>query len=464
MSKNRLLVVDDDESLRWVTKVQLEQSGYAVSAAADGHQALELLEQSGADLVITDLMMPGMSGLDLLKAIRSGHPDLLVIVATAFGTVETAVEAMKAGAYDYITKPVNIDELRMIVARALEHVNLKEEVRALRCSLDRKYGFENILGQSKALLHVLDMASRAARTISTVLIRGETGTGKELLAKAIHFNSPRKDRSFITINCGAIPKDLIESELFGHVKGSFTGALASKRGLVEQADGGSLFLDEIGELPPELQVKLLRLIQHGEVATVGAMSAGKVDVRVIAATHRNLQAMVEDGTFREDLYYRLTVIPLELPPLRDRREDIPELVQHFFVKATGKHGRPDLQLRPSLLPYFASYTWPGNVRELENIVERLVVLSPGVEITLEDLPEFLRRERPAVEELHLDLPPQGISLEAVEKELILSALKKFNWNQTQAARYLDLSRKTLIYRMEKHNLQRDPQNDSAGGE
>jgi two-component system NtrC family response regulator len=464
LRKNRLLVVDDDESLRWVTKVQLEQSGYAVSAAADGPQALALLQLNGADLVITDLMMPGMSGLDLLKDIRSEYPDLAVIVVTAFGTVETAVEAMKAGAYDYITKPVNMDELKMIVGRALEHLNLKEEVRTLRSSLDRKYGFENILGRSKVLLHVLDMASRAAQSNSTVLIRGETGTGKELLAKAIHFNSPRKDRGFVTINCGAIPKDLIESELFGHIKGSFTGALANKRGLVEQADGGSLFLDEIGEMPLELQVKLLRLIQQGEVAKVGAMTAGKVDVRVIAATHRNLQAMVEDGTFREDLYYRLTVIPLELPPLRDRPEDIPELVQHFFVKEKERNGRPELRLSPSLLPCFGSYTWPGNVRELENIVERLVVLTPGDEIAVRDLPEFLRRERPVVEELHLDLPPHGISLEAVEKELILSALKKFNWNQTHAARYLDLSRKTLIYRMEKYNIQRDPQNDGDTGE
>ena len=455
MRKNRILVVDDDESLRWVTQVQLEQTGYAVSAAANGPQALDVIQQAGTDLVITDLMMPGMSGLDLLKKIRSEYPSLLVIVVTAFGTVETAVEAMKGGAYDYITKPVNMDELRLIVSRALEHVNLREEVRTLRSGLDRKYGFENILGRSKALLHVLDLASRAAQATSTVLIRGETGTGKELLARAIHFNSPRKNKGFVTINCGTIPKDLIESELFGHVKGSFTGALADKRGLVEEADGGTLFLDEIGELPLELQVKLLRLIQHGEVAKVGAMSAGQVDVRVIAATHRNLQAMVEDGAFREDLYYRLTVIPLELPPLRERPEDIPELVHHFFVSTKEKHGRPDLKLPLSLLRYFTFYTWPGNVREVENIVERLVVLSAGDEITSQDLPDFLRREPPVMEELHFGLPPQGISLESVEKELILRALKKANWNQTHAARYLNISRKTLIYRMEKFGLQRE---------
>lgn len=308
MSKKRILIVDDDESLRWVTQAQLQQSGYEVAAAEDGASALEQIRSFSPDLVITDLKMPGMSGLDLLKEIRADHPDILVIMVTAFGTVENAVEAMKAGAYDYITKPVNIDELRLIVDRGLEHLGLQEEVRVLRSSLDQKYGFENILGQSKTLLYVLDMAARAAQATSTVLIRGETGTGKELLAKAIHFNSRRKDRPFVTINSGAIPKDLLESELFGHVKGSFTGAFANKRGKVELADGGTLFLDEIGELPLELQVKLLRLIQQGEIEKVGVTGVSKIDVRIIAATHRNLQAMVEDETFREDLYYRLAAI------------------------------------------------------------------------------------------------------------------------------------------------------------
>ncbi len=455
MSKKRILVVDDDESLRWVTQAQLQQSGYDVAAAPDGKAALNAIHQAPPDLVITDLKMPGMSGLDLLRKIREDYPEIVVIMVTAFGTVENAVEAMKAGAYDYITKPVNMDELRLIVNRGLEHLDLQEEVRLLRSSLDQKYGFENILGRSKSLLYVLDMASRAAQATSTVLIRGETGTGKELLAKAIHFNSRRKDRPFVTINCGAIPKDLLESELFGHVKGSFTGALANKRGKVELADGGSLFLDEIGELPLELQVKLLRLIQQGEIEKLGVTGTTKVDVRIIVATHRNLQAMVEDGAFREDLYYRLAVIPLELPPLRERSDDIPELVQHFFVKAKDQQGRPNLVFPPRLLPYFSGYTWPGNVRELENIIERIVVLARGDEITLNDLPDFLRRERPAVEALHLDLPPDGISLEAVERELITRALEKFNGNQTHAAQYLDISRKTLIYRMEKFGLRKE---------
>ncbi len=456
MIQKRILVVDDDESLRWVTQAQLQQSGYLADAAANGVEALDRIRDAQPDMVITDLMMPGMTGLELLKRIRADYPEVIVIVVTAFGTVETAVEAMKAGAYDYITKPVNMDELRLIVGRGLEHLELRAEVRNLRSSLDKKYGFENILGQSKSLLYVLDLASRAAQATSTVLIHGETGTGKELVAKAIHFNSRRKDRAFVTINSGAIPKDLLESELFGHVKGAFTGALASKRGKVELADGGTLFLDEVGELPLELQVKLLRLIQQGEIEKLGIAGVTTVDVRIIAATNRNLQAMVEDGAFREDLYYRLAVIPLELPPLRERADDIPELVEHFFLKAKEKQGRPELTLPAPLLPYFSAHRWPRNVRELENVIERVVVLSRGPEITVHDLPDYLRRERPAAEELHFDLPPQGISLEGVERELIVRALEKFNWNQTHAARYLDISRKTLIYRMEKFGLRKEP--------
>ena len=455
MSNRRILIVDDDESLRWVTQAQMRQSGYDASVAENGTQALNRIREAPPDLVITDLQMPGMSGLELLKCIRSEYPEIVVIMVTAYGTVENAVEAMKGGAYDYITKPVNMEELRLIVDRGLEHIGLREEVRNLRSSLDRKYGFENIRGKSKALLSVLDMASRAAQATSTVLIHGETGTGKELLAKAVHFNSPRKNKPFVTINCGAIPKDLLESELFGHVKGSFTGAFANKRGKVELADGGTLFLDEIGELPLELQVKLLRLIQQGEIEKLGVAGVTKVNVRIIAATHRNLQAMIEDGIFREDLYYRLAVIPLEIPPLRERAEDIPELVEHFFLEAKRKQGRPSLALPPSLLAYFCGYRWPGNVRELENIIERIVVLSRGDEITANDLPEFLRRERPAVEQLHFDLPAHGISLDGLEKELIVRALEKFNWNQTHAAQYLDISRKTLIYRMEKFGLRKE---------
>jgi two-component system NtrC family response regulator len=454
MNPARILVVDDDENLRWVLQTQLEDMGYVVSTAPDGNQALAAIEKEPPALVLTDLRMPGLSDMELLDKIHSEYPEMPVVIMTAFGTIQSAVQAMRAGAYDYLTKPIDAEQLGLVVSRVLEHFRLVEEVRTLRASLDRKYGFENIIGHSEALLSVLDTAARAALSDSTILIHAETGTGKELLARAIHFNSRRRDKPFVTINCGAIPRELLESELFGHVKGSFTGAVAHKVGKVEMADRGTLFLDEIGEMAGELQVKLLRLIQQGELEKVGAASPTRVDVRFVAATHRNLRAMIEDGTFREDLYYRLAVIPLELPPLRDRSEDIPELVQHFFLKTREKQGRPDLVLPAALLPRFQDYRWPGNIRELENVIERIVVLARGNEITLADLPDFLKRERPAVDALQLELPERGISLESVEKELLIRALEKFNGNQTHAAKYLDISRKALIYRMEKYGIRK----------
>lgn len=459
MNPPRILVVDDDDNLRWVLQTQLEEMGYAAGTAPDGASALAAIDKEPPALILTDLKMPGMSGMELLERVHRDYPEIPVLIITAFGSIQSAVEAMRSGAYDYLTKPIAYDELALSVGRVLEHYGLLREVRALRASLDRKYGFENIIGHSEALLSVLDTAARAAQSNSTILIHAETGTGKELLARAIHFNSRRRDKPFVTINCGAIPRDLLESELFGHVKGSFTGAMAHKAGKVELADRGTLFLDEIGEMPGELQVKLLRLVQQGELEKVGATSPARVDVRLVAATHRNLRAMIEDGSFREDLYYRLAVIPLELPPLRDRAEDVPELVQHFFVKAKEEQGRPDLVLPASLLPRFQDYRWPGNIRELENVIERIVVLARGDEITLADLPDFLRRERPALDMLQLELPPRGVSLETVEKELILRALDKFEGNQTHAARYLDISRKALIYRMEKHGIRRKASGD-----
>lgn len=456
MVTTRILVVDDDPSLRRVLEVQLEQEGYAVGSAGSAQQALSMLQVQPYDLVIADLKMPEISGIALLKEVRSQYPETITIIVTAFGSVETAVEAMKAGAYDYLTKPVHPEELSLVVRRTLEHLLLVKEVNALRTTLNQKYGFDNILGRSAALLQVLDISARAALTSSTILIRGETGTGKELLAKAIHFNSPRKAMPLVTINCAAIPRELLESELFGHRKGAFTGALTDKKGKAELADGGTLFLDEIGDMPLELQVKVLRLIQHGEIEKLGSEEAHKVDVRIIAATHRDLQAMIEDGTFREDLYYRLAVIPLTMPPLRDRAEDIPELVGHFFRANRQKNGRPNLTMPAALLPYFGTYRWPGNLRELENVMERIVALARSDEVSVQDLPPFLRRERGGLEAVEIQLPPQGISLEAVEKELMVKALQKCGWNQSQAARYLDVSRKTLIYRMDRHGI-RKPQ-------
>ena len=462
MTNIKLLAIDDDPACLELLTSALTQEGVEILAADGSAEGLALFRRYQPEIVLLDMKMPGMDGMEVLRQIRhpeagSLHPEneTVVIMLTAFATTHAAVEAMKAGAYDYLEKPVRIPELRLVVGRALEQVRLHAEVRRLRRVLDAKYGFESILGSSKPLLAALDTAVRAAQTISTVLIRGETGTGKELVAHAIHFNSPRKHKPFVTINCGAIPKDLLESELFGHLKGSFTGAVTHKTGKVEMADGGTLFLDEIGDMPLELQVKLLRLVQQGEIEKIGATRPATVDVRLIAATHRNLKAMIEDQTFREDLYYRLAVIPLVLPPLRERHGDIPELVRHFFKRACEKHARPNVRLPDVLMPHFAGYSWPGNVREMENVIESLVVLADGDLIRLADLPDFLNLEPDTKSVLGLRLPPEGISLESVERELILMALRKFDWNQSKAAQYLDLSRKTLIYRMEKFGLRKE---------
>jgi DNA-binding NtrC family response regulator len=461
MKSRPILVVDDEKSLRRVVQVHLEQRGYRVSTAENAADALVQMSRNEFALVLTDLRMPGRSGLELLKEVRRLYPETAVIVLTAFGTVENAVEAMQSGAYHYVTKPINYDELMIVVERALEHTRLVEEVSQLRETLEQRFGFENIIGRSGALTAVLDIAARAARSASTVLIEGETGTGKELLARAIHVASPRKEGPFVTINCGAIPKDLLESELFGYRKGAFTGAVENKQGKVEAGDGGTLFLDEIGEMPLELQVKILRLLQEGEMQKIGAVDPVKVDVRVLAATNRNLRRMADEGEFREDLYYRLAVIPMTLPPLRERGEDVPELVRYFWRKTIEKLSRDDLILPDKLLPVFGGYHWPGNIRELQNVVERIAVLSRGPEVTEADLPDALRREQSAVDSLRFELPPNSISLDAVERELIVRALQRFNGNQTKAAQYLGLTRKTLIYRMEKHGLRREGANDGG---
>jgi two-component system NtrC family response regulator len=452
MNSRRILVVDDDESLRRVTQVQLEEEGYLVATAQNAAEALHLLAKRPQDLVVTDLSMPGMSGVDLLRVIRSEYPETIVVLVTAFGTVENAVQAMKLGAYDYITKPVNPDNLRLTVDRALHHLSLRKHAHSLRHALDQRTGFEDVIGHSKALLSVLEQAGRAALSDVTVLIRGETGTGKELVAAGIHQASARRANPFVTINCGAIPAELLESELFGYVKGAFTGAVNPKQGRIETASCGTVFLDEIGDLPMGLQVKMLRLLQNREIAKVGSTATETVDVRIIAATHRDLKRMVAEGRFREDLYYRLTVVPIELPPLRQRSEDIPELVQHFLGRAKQRHSRENVKLSASLIGHLSSYEWPGNIRELENIVERLVVLASGDEITEADLPRALTERRSATDVLHIEMPPDKLNLDCLERDLLQQVLIKFDGNQTRAAHYLELSRKTLIYRMEKHGL------------
>lgn len=451
MPPQRILVVDDDSSLRRIMKLQLEEAGYTVALASDGDEACRRLQAEGPHLIITDLRMP-TSGLELLRFIQREGLQTTVIVVTAFGTVESAVEAMRMGAYDYVTKPLDYDALLLVVGRAMERQTLLEEVRTLRSALDQKYGFSGIIAHSKKFLRVLDQAGRVAERDATVLIQGETGTGKELIARAIHHNSRRKNRPFVAINCGAIPRELVESELFGHRRGSFTGALNDRLGRVEAAHDGTLFLDEIGELPLDAQVKLLRLLQEGEIAKVGADTPTRVNVRVIAATHRNLQAMVEDGTFREDLYYRLAVVPLDIPPLRERRDDLPSLIVELFDRAKQRHDVQDLALSHGVLQKLIAYRWPGNVRQLENVLERMVLLARHTIVAEDELPEEVLRPAQPSFDAFADLPEEGLSLEALERDLISRTLDKFHGNQTHAARYLDISRRTLIYRMEKHGL------------
>jgi DNA-binding NtrC family response regulator len=464
MRRGRILVVEDDETLRRVTQLQLEKKGYSTSAAADALQALKILENEYQDLVLSDLHLPGMSGLELLKRIRATYPETEVVMITAFGTVVTAVEAMKFGAYDYVTKPIHLYELSALVDRVFERVQLIEEIHLLRKNLDEKYGFENIIGRSKAFLRVLDQAARVAPSDATVLIQGETGTGKEALAKAIHFNSLRRGQPLVTINCAAIPKDLMESELFGHLRGSFTGAITHKKGKIEIADRGTIFLDEIGELPLELQVRLLRLIQEREVEKIGATHPIKVDVRIIAATNRDLKSLVAAGCFREDLYYRLAVIPIELPPLRNRAEDIPEFVRRFFEAAKQRHQKLELTLPAQIVAYFSNYRWPGNVRQLENAIERIVVLSGSDLVTLNDLPEFLRPVGRQLENARSAESSEGMSLDTVEKDLIVQALRQSGWNQSRAAKHLGITRKTLLYRITKYRIEKGKPKSGSSSE
>jgi two-component system NtrC family response regulator len=449
MKKPSILLIDDDDSLRRVMEFSLTEAGFRVRAAASGEEGLALLEKEPFDAAITDITMPGMNGMQVLEKLRLRDAALPVIMITAYGTIESAVSAMKQGAFDYITKPFNRDELRMTLDKALRMRRLERENAALRAEVTDRYRFEHIVGGSASLKHVLDLAGRAAGSDATVLITGESGTGKELLAKGLHFNSKRAEGPFTAVNCAAIPENLIESELFGHVKGAFTGAVRDKEGRFEQADGGTLFLDEIGELRIDLQAKILRALQERQVDRVGGGKPVPVDVRVVAATNRDVERAVRDGALREDLYYRLSVITLHMPPLRERRDDIPLLVNHFLKKFNKE---AEVGIDAGALAALKAFGWPGNVRELENVIERASVLRRGSVITLEDLPEKLAKEKPGIESIILNLPEEGIALEDLEKSLISKALEKHNNNQTRAAEYLGITRPTLIYRMEKYGL------------
>ncbi len=451
-SKQTILVADDDESLRRVLEFQLKESGYDVLTAADGLQAFELFTSNEAACIITDLRMPKLSGLDLLERIRAVDAEKPVIVITAFGEVETAVSAMRAGAFDYITKPFNKDEIFLTIEKALSFSRTFAENRRLRQLVSESFSLRGLIGNSPNMQAVLSVVERVSRSDATVLITGETGTGKELIAKGIHFAGKRADKPFIAINCGAIPESLIESELFGHRKGAFTGAVADAKGKFEEASNGTLFLDEISEMPLSLQPKLLRVLQEREIVRLGESQPRKIDVRIIAATNQNLEKRVKEGSFREDLYFRLAVVPVHLPPLRERREDIPLLFKHFLHRAEEKHGFRKLEVDREVYNALLRYSFPGNVRELENTIERMIILSDGERLTTRDLPKNIKTPQSLIGNVLPELPAEGISLEDLEKEIIRLALEKHQGNQSQTARYLTLTRSALIYRMQKYDL------------
>ncbi|KYG60329.1 sigma-54 dependent transcriptional regulator [Bdellovibrio bacteriovorus] len=456
--KSRILVVDDEESIREFLEIMLKKEGYEVTLAEDGQKAKDLLTKKTFDMIISDLQMPHVTGIELLKHVKESYPDTVFMLITAFGTTETAVEAMKMGAYDYLTKPFKIDEVRLNIQNALRSRNLEVENRSLKKELVKEYSFQNMVGNSPAMHAIYDMVKRVSQTPTNVLITGESGTGKEVVAKAIHYNGPLKDRPFVTVNCGAIPENLMESEMFGHKKGSFTGAVSDKAGLFEVADTGTLFLDEVGELPLTIQVKLLRAIQERVIRRVGATEDMKVEVRIIAATNRNLEEMVQKGTFRQDLFYRLNVINIKTPGLRERREDVPLLANHFLKKYNERLGKNIGAISAEAMEILKKYDYPGNVRELENLIERTVALEGGATILPESLPPMVNTAsgRKMASSNEIEIGDDGVDLDKVmgqiEKELLVKAIHAAGGVKKRAAKLLHISFRSMRYRIEKYNL------------
>lgn len=451
MDPLRIVVVDDEPAQRELIGGFLTKQGHEVFAAASGPEALAYVTNRQVDLVLSDCRMPGMTGPELLLGIKAVNPEIPLVLMTAYGTVETAVQAMKDGAADYLAKPLDLEELLVRLARVAERSRLRSEVRDLQARLVERHRLEGIIGESGRMQEVLALTKRVAPSDATVLVRGESGTGKELIARAIHFNSPRAHGPLVNLNCAALPEQLLESELFGHEKGAFTGAIAQRKGRFEQADGGSIFLDEIGDLSPALQVKLLRVLQEREFERVGGNRTLTANVRVLAATHRDLERAMREGSFREDLYYRLNVVTIQIPPLRERREDIPLLLEHFLRKFASKNRRDVTGLTATARDALLKYDYPGNVRELENIVERATLLCRGRVIDLEDLPATVRPgQRSPGEPLPKDLP--GV-LADIERQAIESALERSGGVQTQAAEALGISERVLRYKMKKYGLE-----------
>jgi DNA-binding NtrC family response regulator len=450
-----LLIIDDDPHVLQGLKEILEGENYDVETAADGETGLGRVQERSFDLVLTDLSLPGLDGMEILHFLVRHQPHCLCIIITGHGSIKNAVDSMRLGAFHYLTKPVDPQELRLVVSRALEHRRLKQENLQLKKQLHKRFGFAKMVGTSEAITRVFDLIRKVADTDATVLILGESGTGKELIAHALHYNSLRRDGPLVPVNCAAIPEELLESELFGHERGAFTHAVRTRIGRFEQANGGTVFLDEIADMSPALQVKILRVLQDRSFERIGGLKTLRVDIRVIAATNQDLEEMVRRGRFREDLYYRLNVIPIQVPPLRDRTADIPLLVQHFLQEFCRKKKTPPQRFTPAALELLLNYPWPGNVRELENLLERLVILSEGELIEVADLPERFRRH-PQTPGAIKDLPQQGLQLTAVvqefEKDLIIKALEKSHWVKSRAAQLLGLNRTTLLEKMKKQHI------------
>jgi two-component system NtrC family response regulator len=449
-----ILLVDDDRNFLHVLNYHIQEFGFQTIPVSSGAEALECLKARRVDLVVTDLKMPAMDGLELLAEIRKIAANLPVIVLTAHGSIDKAVEAVKGGACDFLTKPFEKEEIQLAIDTALKMSSLVEENRRLAQAVRTTFEFGGFVGSSKKFHEVLEFAEQLAGVDTTVLIQGESGTGKELLARAIHFNSPRRGKPFVVVNCGAIPKELMESELFGYKRGAFTGAVTNKKGKFEVADEGTLLLDEVGDLPLGMQVKLLRVLQEKELDVLGDPIPHPLDVRIMAATNQDLAVLMGKGIFRDDLFYRISVAPLHLPPLRERREDIPLLVYHFLEKLKHRFGK-EVRFEQGILDAFQSYSWPGNVRELENVVERLMVFDRRGVITEEDLPTQFRRPVRALGSVVVQLPEEGFRLQEIERDILQAALERHRWNQTRSAQYLGITRNTLIYRMQKYNL-REP--------
>ena len=457
MTKDKILVADDEQSMREFLDIMLKKEGYKVSLASNGEEVSKLVENDLFDLVLLDIRMPKLDGISALKKIKANTPETVVIMITAYASADTAIKAMKEGAYDYITKPFKVEEIKLIIKNALEKKNLQKENLLLKQAVRDRFHFGNIIGQSPKMVTLYDLLEKVSPTKTNILITGESGTGKELVAKAIHYNSPRKEKPFVTLNCGAIPESLIESELFGHMKGAFTDAIATKKGLFEVADEGTIFLDEISELPLLMQVKLLRVLQDKEFKRVGGTEDIRVDVRIIAATNKELEEAVKEKHFREDLFYRLNVIQIKLPPLRDRREDIQILANHFLKKYSQELSKNILKISPEALQILMNYEYPGNVRELQNIIERAVALESSPDLTAHNLSSYLS-EQPLLKKgpIDIEIPSEGIDLEKMvedlERTLLLKALDKTKGIKKKAAELLHINFRSMRYRLEKYGL------------